>query len=306
MVWLVCVPSVAAAQASASSEAAAETLYLEAERLVESGRFALACKKFLESQRLDPQLGTLLHLADCYEQNGQTASSWVTFREAAELATRKGDARVEVAKARVEGLTSRLSMLTIEVPSESDVPGLGLSRDGQPVPPAMWGTPIPVDPGKTRLTADAAGREPWVQELEITQPGQTLVRVPVLAPRPPPPPPSEVAKTSSGSTGARTGTMTTLGWLAVATGAVGLGVGGTLAAVAASRGADADNICRSGRGCTHDEITRYDSVYSDAESAAIGARISVGIGAAVLATGVVLLILDWPKSRVLARGAFAW
>jgi hypothetical protein len=44
-------------------------LFDEAERLVASGKYADACPKYAESNRLDPQLGVLMYLADCYEEN---------------------------------------------------------------------------------------------------------------------------------------------------------------------------------------------------------------------------------------------
>ena len=68
------------------NEAAAEALFDEAKKLANDGKFAEACPKFAESNRLDRGAGTLIHLADCYEKNKQTASAWATFKEAASAA----------------------------------------------------------------------------------------------------------------------------------------------------------------------------------------------------------------------------
>ena len=71
---------------NASSQAAAQALFDEARSLMNAGKFAEACPKFAESERLDPGAGTLLNLANCYEKGGQTASAWVTFKDAAAAA----------------------------------------------------------------------------------------------------------------------------------------------------------------------------------------------------------------------------
>ena len=39
--------------------------YDDAEKLMAAHDYAAACPKYAESQQRDPQLGTLLHLADC-------------------------------------------------------------------------------------------------------------------------------------------------------------------------------------------------------------------------------------------------
>jgi hypothetical protein len=284
-----CFARAAGAQPSAADEAAAESLYLEAERLIDAGRPALACAKLRESQRLDPQLGTLLHLADCYEQNGQTASAWVTFREAAEVATTRGDSRAETAIARAAALATRLATITIAVPNE--LPGLEVQRDGRPITPAMWGSAIPVDPGTTRVEARAPHRQTWSEEIRVSGPGATVITVPPLAPA------------NEGSHAAK---RTTLGWIGIASGGALLAAGGILTAIATSKSNDADAICPSGVGCTRDELQRYDSIYTDARSSAIAAGITAGIGGTLVLGGLLILLLDRPTRARASAGAFAW
>ena len=86
-------------KATATSRALAVQLFDQAEALVGKGRFAEACPKYAESFRLDPQLGALIYLAECYEKNGQLASAWGSYREAEEMAQKRHDERAR-ARAR--------------------------------------------------------------------------------------------------------------------------------------------------------------------------------------------------------------
>src|ERR1700690_321489 len=76
-----------AAESSAASKAVATQLFDDAQALLAKGELASACAKYAESQRLDPQLGTLLHLGDCYERLGKTASAWASFKDAIVIAS---------------------------------------------------------------------------------------------------------------------------------------------------------------------------------------------------------------------------
>src|SRR6188768_4533635 len=101
----VSVPTPAHAEAGAAQKAAAESLFDDGLKAMKSGHFAEACPKLEESERIDPAIGTLLYLGECYEKTGRTASAWATFREAASLANTSNQAdRARVASARAQGL----------------------------------------------------------------------------------------------------------------------------------------------------------------------------------------------------------
>src|SRR5580700_8452469 len=132
----------------ASSQAAAQALFDQARQLMADGKYAEACPKLVESQRLDPGAGTLLNLGQCYEKNGQTASAWVTFKDAAAAAELKHRADwSQRARERAQALEPLLSRLTIDVPQEERGLGIQVRRDGVEVGSAEWGAPIPIDPG---------------------------------------------------------------------------------------------------------------------------------------------------------------
>src|SRR5258708_39530923 len=93
----------------ASDAATAQALFDAGRTLMSAGNYAAACPKLADSQRLDPGAGTLMNLAACYEKNGQTASAWATFLEAAPAARAGGHPEWEAhAKERAAALAKAL------------------------------------------------------------------------------------------------------------------------------------------------------------------------------------------------------
>lgn len=149
---------VASAQAPAHVSRA-ETLFQEGRQLVREGRYAEACPKLEESQRLDPAPGTRLNLADCWEHAGRTASAQREFLAVAESSEKSGEKeRAAIARARAKQLENRVTSLALLVPPEARLPGLQLFQNSLPVSEAEWGTARPVDPGSFVIEARAPGR----------------------------------------------------------------------------------------------------------------------------------------------------
>lgn len=163
-----------ASAADASDKATAEALFQQGKALMEQQQYQQACDKFRASQELDAGVGTLLHLADCYEKEGRTASAWATFHEASSVAASRGDTnRQNIAQGRADALEANLSYILIR--AAAGTPGDALvTRDGRPVPAAVWGVPVPVDPGTIAVQVSALGYE----SVSVT------VTVPARAPSP--------------------------------------------------------------------------------------------------------------------------
>lgn len=299
----------AAAETSATDRAAAEALFDQALQLLEKNQADAACPKLEESQRLDPGIGTLLYLADCYRQVGRTASAWATFLEASyEAETRGQTDRQQVAAEQAAALKPQLSYLVLLV-EQKEIPGLSVTNDEKEVGKALWDSQTPVDPGKHTIAAQAPGKQPFRGEVVVPPgPGVTEFRVPVLktlatkpaaatadvAPKPAlavaPLPEREPTSSSQG----------TWGWVAVAAGGAALVGGGLFSVLAISDNGRADDHCRRDEPtlCADRGVDLGDNARSNAQLATILS----GVGGALAVTGVVL-ILTAPDDSDVAVGA---
>jgi hypothetical protein len=201
----------------------AQALFDDGRRLMEEERFAEACPKLAESQRLDPGGGTLLNLAICYEGEGKLATANLQFAEALREAIRDGRKdREEIARQRLAEIERSVPRVTVVVPPAARRPELSVRLDALELRPAAWGVATEVDPGKHVVEASLPGAAPWRTEITVSAGEKKVVEIPPLAPptaaaewRAPPPiagaPPtrSNVVHTAAVSV-AVLGTLTTL------------------------------------------------------------------------------------------------
>ena len=314
---LLAVPRVAAADPSPADRAAAEILFDEAVKMLETGNGSAACPKLEESQRLDPGVGTLLYLAECYRSVGRTASAWATFRDASYAADAAGQQdRVQIANAEADKLKASLSYISL-VLGDKQTPGLEIKRDGEVVNRALWDSPIPVDPGEHQLEASAPGKLPWTKSVSIApQPGTSAITIPALADAPAvtaapapaaapqaPPPAATPSAPATPDASARHNSQKTWGWVALGAGAVGLTAGGVFGLMASKDNKAANDECRP------DDPTQCNDqgvqLSERAASRAMLSSIAFGVGLAAATTGIVL-VLTAPEAPTSARGSGLW
>ncbi len=286
--------------AKTQNRALAEALFREGRTLGEAGEIAQACKKFKESQRLDPSLGTLLHLAACYAEAGKTASAWAAFNAAADMAaSAKQKDRETLARTRAAELEAKLSRLQITV--ATPVEGLAIELDGTTLGEETLGTPLPVDPGKHRLTASAPGKASSTQEIEI-QPGpgtqeveiaelEAAAEVPRAAAEPAAAPTVDQAPTNDKPT------QRIVGFAIGGAGVVLLGVGGYFGLHAKSQADDADRFCE-GSICTQAGMDGHE----DARTSATLSSVFFGVGIVGIAAGT-YFVLTSGSSRAPSQSA---
>jgi hypothetical protein len=309
-------PGAARADVSAADKAAAEALFNHAKSLMKEGRYPEACSKFQESQRIDPGIGTMLYMADCFEKNGQTASAWAEFLEAAAAAKAAGQAeREQKARDRAAALEPKLSRLSITVSPGGELEGLVVKRDGTVIHKALWGTPVPLDPGEHTIEATAPGRKPWSKKVTLVAAAKFAKSIiiprledapkpsgPVVVepPRPPVPgPPTstpEPPKPGPRSVGPIVTTRDTfsppriVGGVFLGVGLATAGVGAILGMVALLKKSSASPNCHDNGICNQ---AGADSMNS-ARSVATGSNATLIAGGLAFTTGLVILIATRP------------
>ena len=218
-----CVAQSARAESTASDKASAEALFNEGVTLVAAGNYQDGCARFEASQALEATLGTKLHLADCYERAGKTASAWALFRESEGSARRQNETeRSEVAHVRAAALEKRLSYLELDMAGEAPAQ-FALTRNGEAVPLSSLGAKVPVDPGPQRLSASAPSRSTWSKTVEVPSgPGTVTVSIPRLSVITPKYLSPRVVTNGSAQRGVGIG-VTTVGFVGILAG-VGLGL----------------------------------------------------------------------------------
>jgi serine/threonine-protein kinase len=296
-------PAPAQPAGTANDKVAAESLFEEGRTLVAAGKYAEACPKFADSQRLDPSPATLLNLASCHEKAGHSATAWATYKEAASAANASGRSDyVATAQRHAEALAAKLARLTIVV--SQPIEGLQVSRDSLRIDHAEWSVAIPIDSGTHSVGATAPGFKAWSSSVQVDHDGaQVSVTIPALEalPRseqtvalpiatsaadggmPPPlplPPPVQADGASVGS-GQRIAGLVIAG-----SGIVGLGVGAAFVLVANAKYHDSLGNCLANNPnlCNEAGVQQR----SDARTAGDAASIALSVGAAAFIGGAVI------------------
>jgi hypothetical protein len=297
--------SIARAQ-SGGDKVTAEALFEDGRKLVADGKYADACPKFADSERLDPSPSTVLNLASCWERLGKTATAWATYKQAQSeaVAAKRPDYAV-TAERHADALAALLARLTILVPQPTE--GLQLKKDGVVVGAAEWGAPLPIDAGSHAIEGNAPGYKKWSTTVDIPHDGARItVTVPALEPVPPAPPAAAPASTPAEPIASQAlaptasvlaeplqgSSQRTAGIVVGASGLVVLGVSGVLAGIASIKNTNSNHDGCSGTVCSNDPAF---SERNDAVSFGNASTVTFAIGAAGLVGGLALWLFS-PKA----------
>jgi len=311
IVWLVCAAwLLTASLAHADKLTDAEELFRRAKGLMAENKHREACPLLEESQKLDPQMGTLLNLAICHENIGKIASAWGEFRAVEQLARAANrEDRVKLARERAAKLEPRLTRLKIIVPPEAKVTGLVVKVDGETKGEPLW-SGVAVDPGTRTVEASAPGKKPSSLEVKVDDEGAVVpVTIPTLEDEPvakptPTQDPDEGDHARGEEYAANRSRKTTgiiVGGIGVATMAAG-GVFGVLAILS-----DGDAVAACPQPCvagsrqamTADDTTDRALVFANV------ANVVIPIGLVAAAIGGYLFLSAGPTEKPTARALLA-
>jgi len=266
-------------RASADNAEEAAALFDRGRQLAKDGNHREACPLFEQSLGLLPALGTELNLALCWTAVGRLVEAAALFDGLIAKTTAPDQAkRHEIVVRAAETLAKRIPRLDIELPVEAS----NLRIDGKE---AIEG-PTRVDPGTHVVEADGAVK----QTVEVGEGQELHVVLAAKAAKgeelPPPPPPP----------GAR---RSRLPWYIGGAG-VGVLVVGTITGVVV--------LSRRDAGLDHCEYDAMDELHCEPRGAELLDRartlshVTTGmfvVGGALLATGIVLEVLERKKHPVI-------
>jgi hypothetical protein len=193
----------AGAQVSDSERAGARELFKEGDALQRAGHFAEALDKFQRAQQVFSAPTNVLRIAECEAALGRLVESAEAYREILRSPLPPGSppayqAAVDQAKAELAQVDPRVPKLVVQV-QPAGVQSPQMQIDGQNVPGALLGEPMPLDAGSHKIAVLAPGYAVTEQQVELKEhesktvaltllPGPQAVAQPSAAAPPPPPP----------------------------------------------------------------------------------------------------------------------
>jgi hypothetical protein len=304
--------SASIAEPAPSDPAAARALFDQGRAMLDAGDWAGACRKFDESLVLSSNVSTLIKVARCRAHEGKLATAAEQYERARALNQQKSDQPSErraeldaTIETEVNDLTPRIPRLRVLV---VDAPaGLTVRYNGVPLAPARLGETLQVDPGTYQISAEAPGFVAETKSVTIgerTAPNQVIEVSFRLTPAPPAPSATPVppvvpvpAASLPALTGApansepserpRGGSTRQAGYVVGGVGVAALAAAGVLGILTLKRVDDGDDYCKfPGEACN----ARGMELRDQARHLQTSAFVVAGLGAAALATGIVLVV----------------
>lgn len=305
LLWL---PS-AQAEPTQAAIAAARMIFTEALELEkqatkekDSEKARILWKKALEKVqrvgqvKMTPQVR--YHIALCQEQVGQWVNAINNYERAAQEARdqgAKGWAVMASAPGRAKTLRGRVGHVTLTV--EGTVRTSKIILDGKELPMALLGTEIPLDPGEHKLLVVRGDETIFEKKLVLSEKQKESIQLQIDDPEPLPEPVKPVATATGAKSPADVVEEGPSRWPAYLVGGVGVAALGVSALTFGLGQATIANVRFScdeeDKNCDPDDK----ATAGLAEQYVLTSRITLGVGAGLVATGTVLWFVLGSKKK---------
>jgi len=216
----------------------ARALFAEARAAETAKDWALAASKLRDAIAIKETGGLRFHLAYCEEQQGMLVEALVDYERSDDLTVGTNEEFRAQLPVKRESLRRRIPTVTLLIPPTPPNPTLNV--DGHPMPPAVLGKPIPMNPGRHVLVLSAPDHAAFTTSVILNETDAVVANA-ILSPLPksvgvsplkaaPPAAvdPRQPIPDAAANTGLHTRTYVLIAEAAVALGGIALGIGYTL------------------------------------------------------------------------------
>lgn len=311
-VFVSSLPLTAAAQSDSTAQASAREAYQAGVTAYQRGDYAQARAQFEAADRAYPSPNVKLMLGRALLQAGDGSGAHAVLRSSLRQARELKDARYQGAEAaardELQQLEKRSALINLRIADPTAQAVLRVA--GREIPRDAWDAPMLSEPGAIEVALVGPDGQRDVKQLELSA-GTAVTLVMAITEQPPlkaaatptatAPEPEKIPPAASAAApapqGVRSYELRPLGYIAAGIGAAGIVAFGVLGALSNTEHADLIEGCPSQQDCDpklEDHATRG-STYQTL------ANVSLGVGIAALATGVVLWVLGSPDEQTQAR-----
>jgi hypothetical protein len=242
---------------------------------------ALALLKDVAAVKSTPQVR--FNMALCEERLGKLVAALGDYElAAADARAEKADNVAEEVEGRLEALRQRIPKITVSRGSGAEAAIIAL--DGVSLGDQVVGTPMPTDPGPHTVEAHAPGFKPFRQSLRVAEQESQSIEI-VLEPEPAPPPYARIPDAPPPR-----GRSPVYGYVVGGVGLASLGTSAVFFGLRASKINELEKKCP--------DLACPPSASSDIDAGKLYtnvANVTLVVGVAALATGIVLVLTSGPR-----------
>lgn len=235
-----------------------------------------AYEKALE---LDDNAATRIRLAAVEDKLGNLVEAAAHLKKALEDKKLSFAQRAK-AKSQLKSLEKRTPTISFDLPKDF---GGKVKLDDRELSASELGAPVPANPGKHEVRAEAEGMKPYSESIELAEKDKknlSILMTELPQEEPQAEAPAEKPKEKKGGD-------KTLAYVALGVGVVGVGVGAFMGLQAKSTKDDIDSKCQNGV-CSESERDLYDKGKSQANISTAGfivGAVGIGVGTVLLLSG---------------------